>query len=167
MKRTILLSVIAVILLVIFVLFGGTGDGALIFLVLLLLVFLSKFFFKKEHGKIEENVPSYQSLAAVIQQYGEPDDTIVLDASRANELSSLILFYHEKDLALIDSHEVKISELTGVAPKNLASPYTVDEWAVVINTKNRQYSTFRLRVGYDGGLASEIANRIYENMKRG
>ncbi|MBR6944666.1 MAG: hypothetical protein IKH64_01785 [Prevotella sp.] len=164
MNRTVFLSIIALILLFIFVAFvGGVGLGPLLFLLLVLVILLYKFVFKKESSGEVAEVMNY-TLETVIRDYGNPDDTVVLDASRANELSSLILFYHAKDLALVEGHEVKISEITGVAPKNFASPYTVDEWGVVINTTNKQYPTFRLRVGYDGGLASEIAKQIYGNI---
>jgi len=44
-------------------------------------------------------------------------------------------------------------------------PYTVDEYAVIITTKNPQYPTIHLRVGYDGGLAREIASQIYSHCK--
>ena len=165
MNRTILLSIIAIILLVIFVLSGGAGVGSLVFLIFLLLVLLYRFFLKKDQTVVsEEQTTMLYSLQDAITTYGDPDDTVVLDASRANELSSLILFYTAKDIAFVAGQPVKISEITGVAPKNFASPYTVDEWGVIINTNNKSYPVFRLRVGYDGGLASEIANQIYGNI---
>ena len=164
MNRTVFLSIIALILLFIFVAFvGGVGLGPLLFLLLVLVILLYKFVFKKESSGEVAEVMNY-TLETVIRDYGNPDDTVVLDASRANELSSLILFYTAKDMAFVAGQPVKISEITGVAPKNFASPYTVDEWGVVINTTNKQYPTFRLRVGYDGGLASEIAKQIYGNI---
>ena len=164
MNRTVFLSIIALILLFIFVAFvGGVGLGPLLFLLLVLVILLYKFVFKKESSGEVAEVMNY-TLETVIRDYGNPDDTVVLDASRANELSSLILFYTAKDMAFVAGQPVKISDITGVAPKNFASPYTVDEWGVVINTTNKQYPTFRLRVGYDGGLASEIAKQIYGNI---
>lgn len=166
MNRTVFLSIIALILLFIFVAFvGGVGLGPLLFLLLVLVILLYKFVFKKESsGEVAEVLLNNYTLETVMRDYGNPDDTVVLDASRANELSSLILFYTAKDMAFVAGQPVKISEITGVAPKNFASPYTVDEWGVVINTRNKLHPTFRLRVGYDGGLASEIANQIYGNI---
>ena len=97
-------------------------------------------------------------------KYGEPDDVVVLDASRANELSALILFYTAQDVMIVAGEELKISDMTGVMPKNMATPYTIDEWAVIINTKNPQRPTIQLGVGYDGGLATDIAAQIYAHI---
>ena len=47
-----------------------------------------------------------------------------------------------------------------VMSKNLATPYTIDEYAVVIATKDPLHPTIQLRVGYDGGLVGEIAAEI-------
>lgn len=163
MKRKIILPIIAIILLVVFV-FLDASVGAVIFLLVLLLYFLNRYFTKRKDEQEENTVIPHLNLEDVIQRYGDPDDTIVLDASRANELQSLILFYKAIDKAFIAGKEIKISEITSVAPKNLAVPYTVDEWGVIINTNNKSYPVFRLRVGYDGGMASEIANQIYKNL---
>ena len=184
MKRNIILAVIAIFLLVVFLsgafptiktitqeilevvssFIGGT-QGIYILLALLLLVYLCSLLFKKKRViEVADYVASCQSLDDVILKYGQPDDTVVLDASRANELQSLILFYHAADVAVIAGKEINISEITGVSPKNFASPYTVDEWGVVINTRNKNYKDIRLRVGYDGGMASDIANQIYKNI---
>ena len=50
--------------------------------------------------------------------------------------------------------------LEGVMMKNMATPYMVDEYAVVIATKDPQRPTIHLRVGYDGGLAGELTAQI-------
>jgi hypothetical protein len=66
---------------------------------------------------------------------------------------------------VVAGEELKISDMISVMPKNMATPYTVDEYAVIITTKNPQYPTIHLRVGYDGGLAREIASQIYSHCK--
>jgi hypothetical protein len=157
MKRNLILSFIAVILLALYA-------GHMFFL---LLVFPLVYFLIKYREKMNPPKAVLYSTEEVEQKYGAPDDVVVLDASRANELSALILFYTEKDLMVVAGEELKISDMVSVMPKNMATPYTIDEYAVIISTKAPQYPTICLRVGYDGGLAREIAEQIDSHILRG
>ena len=60
----------------------------------------------------------------------------------------------------VAGEELKLSNLVSVMPKNMATPYTVDEYAVIISTNDPNRPIIQLRVGYDGGLAREIATQI-------
>ncbi|MBO7139232.1 MAG: hypothetical protein J6W19_01455 [Prevotella sp.] len=152
MKRNTILAVIAIILLVI----GGYWPYAL----LLLLIVPLAYFITSRKEKAEAPRVTFANVEEVEQKYGEPEDVVVLDASRANELPALILFYPDRDLAIIAGEELKLSDLTSVMPKNMATPYTVDEYAVIIGTNDPQRPTIQLRVGYDAVLAGEIAAQI-------
>ena len=152
MKRYIIIAVIAILLLACF-----AGKALLLLLIAIPLgYFTIKYMEKREPPKV-----IYANTEEVELKYGEPDDVVVLDASRANELSALILFYTTQDVMIVEGEELKISDMTDVMPKNMATPYTIDEYAVIINTKNPQHPTIHLRVGYDAGLAREIAEQIY------
>ena len=138
-------------------------------LLLLLAAFPIAWFFIKWQEKNDEEKKNrqtvYQSIDEVTGRYGAPDDVVTLNASQANEINSLILFYTEHDVVVVAGRELKISDLASVAPKNLATPYTIDEWAVVISTRNPDYPVITQRVGYDAGLASEIAVMINSHIK--
>ena len=152
MKRYIIIAVIAILLLACF-----AGKALLLLLIAIPLgYFTIKYMEKREPPKV-----IYANTEEVELKYGEPDDVVVLDASRANELSALILFYTTQDVMIVEGEELKISDMIDVVPKNMATPYTIDEYAVIINTKNPQHPTIHLRVGYDAGLAREIAEQIY------
>lgn len=156
-----IIPIVAVLLLAIF---AGTG------LLLVLPVLAVAWLFFRWRGQAAEQgdtMPAYADVSEVTQRYGEPDDVVTLDASRANELGALILFYTAHDIVIVTGHELKLSELTGVAPKNMATPYTIDEYAVIINTSQRDCPTMTLRVGYDAGLAGEIASQIDAHLRRG
>lgn len=152
MKRNTILAVIAIVLLVI----GGYWPYALLLLVIVPLAY----FITSRKENTETPRVTFANVEEVEQKYGEPDDVVVLDASRANELPALILFYPDRDLAIIAGEELKLSDLTSVMPKNMATPYTVDEYAVIIGTSDPQRPTIQLRVGYDAVLAGEIAAQI-------
>ena len=156
MKRNTILAVIAILLLALYYNF---------WLLLLLVVIPVGYFVNKYIEKREPPRAAFANTEEVELKYGEPDDVVVLDASRANELSTLVLFYTAQDVMVVAGEELKISDMVSVIPKNMATPYTVDEYAVIITTKNPQYPTIHLRVGYDGGLAREIASQIYSHCK--
>ena len=151
MKRTIILPVVAIILLAIF-----AGP----YLLLLLLVIPIGYFFIKQQEKAAPPRVNYSNMEEVEAKYGEPEDVVVLDATKANELQGVILFYPSQDKMIIVGEEMRLSDLEGVAAKNMATPYIVDEYAVILTTKDPARPTIRLRVGYDGGLAGEIAGQI-------
>ena len=151
MKRSTILAVIAIILLAVY-----AGPA----LLLLLLVIPLAYYFNKRKEETELPRVVYASIEEVKEKYGEPDDVVVLDPSRANELSALILFYSAQDVMVMAGEEFKISNIISVIPKNMATPYTIDEYAVVISTKDPQRQTIYLRVGYYSGQASEIAAQI-------
>ena len=155
MKRNIVLAVIAIILLTFYLVTYAGPYGLLMLLAIPLAYFLLRI-----REKAETTGVTYASVEEVEQKYGEPDDVVVLDASRANELPALILFYPANDVVVVAGEELKLSNLVSVMPKNMATPYTVDEYAVIISTNDPNRPTIQRRVGYDGGLAREIATQI-------
>ena len=159
MKRNIVLAVIAIILLT-FYLVTYAGPYALLMLLAIPLAFLLRI-----RERTETTGVTYASVEEVEQKYGEPDDVVVLDASRANELPALILFYPANDVVVVAGEELKLSNLVSVMPKNMATPYTVDEYAVIISTNDPNRPIIQLRVGYDGGLAREIATQIDSHIR--
>lgn len=151
MKRAIILPVVAIILLAIY-----AGP----YLLLLLLAIPIAYFFIDRLEKAAPKRVTYANIEEVEAKYGQPDDVVVLSATRANELQALMLFYKAQDKVIVCGEEMRLSDLEGVMMKNMATPYTVDEYAVVIATKDPQRPTIHLRVGYDGGLAGELAAQI-------
>ena len=157
MKRAVIFPVIAIVLLA--VMYGP-------YLLLLLLVIPIGYFFIKQQEKTVPPRVNYACVEDVEAKYGEPEDVVVLDATKGNELEGVILFYPAQDKMIVVGEEMKLSDLEGVMPKNLATPYVADEYAVILTTKDPLRPTIRLRVGYDGGLAGEIAGQIDKHVLR-
>lgn len=149
--RNYILPVVAIVLLAILV-----GP----YMLLLLLVIPLGYYTIKLKEKREPKRKVYGSVEEVVQEFGKPDDVVVLDASRANELPALVMFYPSHDLMIVAGEPLKLSDLISVAPKNMATPYTIDEYAVILTTRIPGRPTIPLRVGYDNGLALEIAQQI-------
>ena len=157
MKRAVILPAVAIILLAVY-----AGP----YLLLLLLAIPIGYFFINRLEKAAPNRVTYANIEEVEAKYGQPDDVVVLSATRANELQALMLFYKAQDKVIVCGEEMRLSDLEGVMSKNLATPYTIDEYAVVIATKDPLHPTIQLRVGYDGGLAGEIAAEIDKHILR-
>jgi len=155
MQRNTILAVLAVILLAFY-----AGPA----LLLLLLVILLVYFIMKRNERNGQPSVIYANMEEVEAKYGKPDDVVVLDALRANDLAALILFYTAQDVMIVTGEELKISDMTSVTTKNMATPYTIDEYTVIISTKNPQRPTIYLRVGYDYGLAMEITTQINQQI---
>lgn len=153
MKRAVIFPIIAIVLLA--VMYGP-------YLLLLLLVIPIGYFFIKRQEKAAPEIVKYanMNMEEVEAKYGEAEDVVVLDATKANELEGVILFYPSQNKMIVTGEEMKLSDLEGVMPKNLATPYVADEYAVILTTKDPLRPTIRLRVGYDGGLAGELAAQI-------
>ncbi len=149
--RNYILPVVAIVLLA---LIAGP------YMLLLLLVIPLGYYTIKLREKREPKRKMYSTVEEVEEVLGKPDDVVVLDASRANELPALVLFYPSQDLIIAAGEPIKLSDLVSVAPKNMATPYTIDEYAVILSTRNPDRPTIPLRVGYDNGLALEIAQQI-------
>ena len=157
MKRAFILPAVAIILLAIF-----AGP----YLLLLLIVIPIGYFFINRLEKAAPKRVTYANVEEVEAKYGQADDVVELSATRANELQALMLFYKAQDKVIVCGEEMRLSDLEGVMSKNLATPYTIDEYAVVIATKDPLHPTIRRRGGYDGGLAGEIAAEIDKHILR-
>ena len=108
----------------------------------------------------------FHSVEDVEQEYGKPDSVVVLNAAKANEISDVVLSYPERGILVVAGREIPMDDITSIAPKNMAIiPYVVDEYAVVINTKNPAEPVIYLRVGYDMGYAQEVAVQIHEILR--
>ncbi len=154
MKQKIILPALAIILLAVF--YGPWL--LLLFIAIPLGMFVANYMAKRDEAVDTRH--AYSTLDEVTTLYGEPDDVVVLDATRANELTALILFYDTQGIAIVDSHEIAINDITGVAPKNLAIPYMPDDYGIVLSTSLPVCSTIQLSVAGEMGFAQEIASQI-------
>ncbi len=143
--------------------------GFLPFLLLpIIILFVNYLVDRKESNPVVQGMKGrlFHSVEEVELKYGKPDSVVVLNAAKANEISDVVLSYPERGILVVAGREIPMDDITGIAPKNLAIiPYVVDEYAVVINTKNPAEPVIYLRVGYDMGYAREVATQIHEILK--
>jgi len=92
---------------------------------------------------------------------GAPDDIVVLNATQANEPAGTILLYDTERLMVIRGEVYPYAAIRDISYVNGATPYTVDEYQVLIFTED---ATLRLPVGYDGAFAAAIMSQLYAHL---
>ncbi|MBR3123585.1 MAG: hypothetical protein IKN21_02620 [Prevotella sp.] len=113
---------------------------------------------------MEKNINT-QTLDELIARYGDPDDFVLLDATRGNEAVGVLLVYDSDEFFVIDGEKVMKSEVEDVTFYNNAIPYLPNEYDVVIKTKGRQ-DPFRLHVGNDGNWAMQVVEQIMYHLRK-
>ena len=164
MKKKMLLFSIPFVLLAVFF-----SHAFLPFLLLPIIILIVNYLVdRNENNPVLQEMKGrlFHSVEEVEQEYGKPDSVVVLNAAKANEISGVVLSYPERGILVVAGREIPMDDITSIAPKNMAIiPYVVDEYAVVINTKNPAEPVIYLRVGYDMGYAQEVAAQIHEILR--
>lgn len=157
--RNILLLVIAIILL----------ENIFVQPMLLaLLVVPLAYGWQKLTHKEDEAVPArkhYQSIEEAEAELGTPDDMILTDATRGNELAGNIMVYLSRRLLVIDGVEVNMDDIADVATVNMATPYTPGDYHVVLTLREPRKDYIRLPVGKDAQFAMQVATDIIDSIK--
>ena len=156
MKRSLILSIIAILALALF-----AGPVALVLLVPVLLIAYYLLHLKeRKESPHAERMNMLATVDEVTAKYGEPDDLIVTNAVLANELGGAILVYQQQGFMIAAGAKISLSDIESVAAKNMATPYTVAEYQVIITCKNKDYRYIRFNVGYDEEWASQVVADI-------
>ena len=155
MKRTAILSAVAILALA---LFAGLAF-ALIIPVLLLAYYLLHLKERKESPDAER-MDMLTTVDEMTAKYGNPDEVIVTNAVLANELGGTILVYQQQGFMIAAGAKIPLSDIESVVAKNMATPYTVAEYQVIITCSNKDYRYIRFNVGYDEEWAAQVAADI-------
>ena len=159
MKRSIILGVIAVILLVIYS--TMMDDVILPICAVLLLVIAAHEYWRRHHSDDSVSKPHELTVDELTAKYGEPDDVILVNATRANEAMGVILVY--KDFFVVEGCRIEKRDITGVTFNNSGTPYARGEYQVIIDIKQGQ-DYLHVNAGYDAAWTKDVAEEIKKNM---
>ena len=159
MKRSIILGVIAVILLVIYS--TMMDDVILPICAVLLLVIAAHEYWRRHHSDDSVSKPHELTVDELTAEYGEPDDVILVNATRANEAMGVILVY--KDFFVVEGCRIEKRDITGVTFNNSGTPYARGEYQVIIDIKQGQ-DYLHVNAGYDAAWTKDVAEEIKKNM---
>ena len=159
MKRSIILGVIAVALLVLYAIYMN-NDILPICALLLIAVFANEYY-RRHHPK-DEVKPFERTVDDLTAEYGEPEDVILLNATRANEAMGVILAY--KDFLVVEGRRIEKSDITGVTFNNSGTPYAPSEYQVIIAAGPSQDDYIHVKTGYDATWTKDVVEQIRKNL---
>ena len=123
-----------------------------------------KLFWNKKQSKIvpdpKKNHP--KTVDELIAKYGDPDDIILLDASRGNEADSVVLVYDST--MIINGEKINKSDISEVTFKNAAIAYLPDDYQVILISKNPKIPPIQLHVGYERKWAMKIVEQLQHHV---
>lgn len=152
MKRNTVLSILAAVVIIL----CGLLDKAL----LVLLIFPIGYFYFKHKEKKESIHTQPETIEDIISRYGNPDDSIIIDASRGNEIAGVILIYKGKGFLIADGNEIYFADIASVTAKNTATPYTFGQFQIIFTLRNPAGKYVRLDAGYDANYANGAVSEI-------
>lgn len=159
MKRSIILGAIAIALLVFYAIFMNNVILP-VCAVLLVAVFANEYW-RRHHPKDE--VKSYErTVDDLTAEYGEPEDVILVNATRANEAMGVILAY--KDFFIVEGRRIEKGDITGVTFNNSGTPYARGEYQVIIATNRQQDGYIHVDAGYDAAWTKDVVEQIKKNL---
>ena len=160
MKRSIILGVIAVILLVVYT----TMMSSYVILptcAVLLLIVAANEYWRRHHHTDDSVKPHERTVDELTAEYGEPEDVILVNATRANEAMGVILVY--KDFFVIEGRRIEKRDITGVTFNNSGTPYARGEYQVIIDIRHGQ-DYLHVNAGYDAAWTKDVAEENKKNM---
>ena len=123
-----------------------------------------KLFWNKKQSKIvpdpKKNHP--KTVDELIAKYGDPDDIILLDASRGNEADSVVLVYDS--MMMINGEKINKSDISEVTFKNAAIAYLPDDYQVILISKNPNIPPIQLHVGYERKWAMKVVEQLQHHV---
>lgn len=123
-----------------------------------------KLFWNKKQSKMvpdpKKNHP--KTVDELIAKYGDPDDIILLDASRGNEVDSVVLVYDST--MIINGEKINKSDISEVTFKNAAIAYLPDDYQVILISKNPKIPQIQLHVGYERKWAMKVVEQLQHHV---
>jgi hypothetical protein len=160
MKSKVLVSIPVLIIEVVLV-YTGYYTSAVIAIILFLLIFAS-LLFSERHKNDVDLIPNlaFENIQTVTETYGTPDDIVVVNPTRGNQLDGVILVYDEKGFLYINGIILNKNEITDVSFFNAANPYMSNEYQIVIKTTSERNPSVYISVGNELGWAKNVLFQI-------
>ena len=159
MKRSIILGVIAAAMLVASIIIKSNDLMLLVFVVLFAIAVNE---YHRRHRVEEEAKPYERTVDDLTAEYGEPEDVILLNATRANEAMGVILAY--KNFFVVEGRRIEKRDIIDVTFNNSGTPYARDEYQVIIAAGPSQGDYIHVKAGYDAAWTKDIVEQIKKNL---
>ena len=130
---------------------------AIPFIIILIIAFV---IIDKRRRKAAPERQGRKDVQTVLDQYGEPDELIILDPTRGNEANSVIAVYKAKGIWIIEGEPVERQAIVSATFNNAAVPYTENAYQIILNTTLDHAPLIHLSVGRDLNWAKETFEQI-------
>ncbi len=119
---------------------------------------------QKQQKQVLNNCHDMKKVQILLEEYGEPDEFIVLDATKMEEAEAVVMIY--KDFWVVMGRKVQRSATTDVTLNNASTPYSIGDYQVVLRTTLDDTPYIWLRVGNDSNRAKEIFEKIQDSLNK-
>lgn len=99
-------------------------------------------------------------LENMINLYGEPEDIIVINPTKPKEKGGVILIYEQKGGIVVDGKFINKKDITNVELKNAATPYTANDYQIIISTICHEMPYLFVHLGNDTLWADNVYKQI-------
>ena len=120
--------------------------------------------FWKKKGDDSSESRKNKTVDELIAQYGDPDDLVLLDASRGNEAEGVVLVYDKGDFLIVNGEKINKSDISEVTFKNAAIAYLPDDYQVILISKNPNIPQIQLHVGYERKWAMKVVEQLQHHV---
>lgn len=103
---------------------------------------------------------SSPNLQASINAFGEPDDIIVANPTKANEKTGAILVYHSKGMMVYNNIAIDKNAIIDITFHNTAIPSTPDNYEIVIKTRLKDHPEINIQTGPDITWTQNVINDL-------
>ena len=147
----------------VFALFTLPG-AAMVFIAIFLIAAVIDY--KRKAKKHVEGPNCELNIQGLVDKYGDPDDTIIANPTRGNEVEGCILVYREKGFLIVNGLEVKKSEITDYVLKNDGpNPYLPADYQLHLTTTLEDYPMLCVSLGNEISWAEEVLREFQQEMK--
>lgn len=160
MKKSNILSAVASVLIVVW---GGISGLASLVVGWLLDLLAKKTNDENETPYFEKR--QSETIEQMARMYGDPDDIIIVNATRANETDGAVLVYQKERFLVAAGVKVHFSDIVEITFHNDQHVYAMPDYVVVITTHLKDHETICLSAGQDVEWAGNVVAEIKEKVK--
>ena len=135
----------------------------LVTILILAAICLAYFFFRpfaRKKREARKDVPMDTKEPDTTPLPDEPDEVIILDPTRANEVDGAILLYRKEGLLVFGTALIPIDLIKDISVNNVSNPYLPGAYHLLLMLKDGRVA--HIPAGQDGEWANEALKQLRE-----
>jgi hypothetical protein len=119
---------------------------------------------QKQLKQVLDNRNDTKKVQMLLDEYGEPDELIVLDATKIEEAEAVVMIYKGKGFWIVMGRKILRRAITEVTFNNASTPYGIGDYQIVLRTTLDDTPYIWLHVGNERNRAKEIFEKIQDSL---